>query len=169
MSFAAPSLADQVIAACEKEWDAHKSNCSGFVKAVGTDLGIHLVGQANDIILFLRANWQSATGGRQAAQLAADGMLVIGGLEDQPNGHIVVVVRGPLNRDKYPTAYWGQLGGVGKKSTTINWSWSVKDRDRVEYYYYDVGRISAQTASPVQARMIGWSLEGLARSIKGWL
>ena len=52
-------------------------------------------------------------------------------------GHVVIVVKGPLARGKYPTAYWGSLnpairadGGVG---TTINFAFNTKARDRVTY------------------------------------
>jgi hypothetical protein len=51
--------------------------------------------------------------------------------EPRANGHVVVVVRGALNRERYPTAYWGQLGGQGRREETINWSWRESDRDRV--------------------------------------
>ena len=46
------------------------------------------------------------------------------------------MVPGPLAHDKYPTAYWGQFGGVGRKAATINWSWNANDRDRVTYAYH---------------------------------
>jgi len=46
------------------------------------------------------------------------------------------VVTGEVNQGKYPTGYWGSLGGVGKKATTINWSWNAMDRDKVRYAYY---------------------------------
>jgi predicted RNA-binding Zn-ribbon protein involved in translation (DUF1610 family) len=36
-----------------------------------------------------------------------------------------VVVAGDLDRGKYPTAYWGMLGSVGKKKT-LNYAWSYK-------------------------------------------
>jgi len=46
-------------------------------------------------------------------------------------------VDGPLNRGKYPSAYWGRLGGVGAKDQTINWAWSAADRDKVIYAAYE--------------------------------
>jgi hypothetical protein len=143
-------LATKVIAVCEKDWDADKSDCSGFVKAVAADLGIHLTGLANDIVKYARANWQAAKDGVDAAGQAAQGNLVIGGLEDNPNGHVVVVVRGGLNREKYPTAYWGQLGGVGKKDTTINWAWPLADRDLVEYYFCSLNNTVTAIGPPVR-------------------
>ena len=169
MGVAVASMSDQVVAACKKEWDANQSNCSGFVKAVAADLGIHFSGQANDIIQYIRANWRSAKDGAGAALQAANGFFVIGGLEDEPNGHVVVVVPGALDRGQYPHAYWGTLGGVGKKDETINWSWSAEDRDKVEYHYHDFAGVGQQSPGPVQARFIGWSPEQLLKDIRQWL
>ena len=154
MSSTGSTNPDRVIAACEKEWDSNKSDCSKFVRAVGADLGIHLTGLANDIVRYVRANWRAAADGPAAANFAANGMFVIGGLEHEPHGHVVVVVPGPLNRNKYPTAYWGQLGGVGKKCATINWAWAAGDRDRVEYRYFDFGAPGTQNPGSVQAKFI---------------
>lgn len=169
MGLATAPLSDVVIAVCKKEWDACKGDCSGFVRVVASDLGIHLAGLANEIVSFVRKNWQSAKDGPTAASLAAQGMFVIGGLEDEPHGHVVVVVRGPLNRGKYPTAYWGQLGGVGKEAQTINWAWNAKDRDNVEYYYYNFGGLGAKNQLPGQPKYIGWTRENLERHIQKWL
>ena len=49
------------------------------------------------------------------------------------HGHVVVVVPGPLNRGRYPTAWWGSLAGRPDKDKTINWAWSEADRDKVVY------------------------------------
>lgn len=137
-AMAGDSDADVIIAKCEAEWDDHKDDCSGFVKAVAGDLGaiVCLGGndQANAIIDYLGAHWFKLKDGPAAAMSAAAGQFVIGGLKDDPNGHVVVVVKGPVNRGKYPTAYWGRLNSVGKKKTTINWSWDDDDRDNVSYY-----------------------------------
>lgn len=143
-------VADAVIAACEARWDGFKGDCSGYVKAVAADLGVALSGQANDIVVALRTSWTKLDGGAAAAAAAERGRLVIGGLEDSPHGHVVVVVKGPLNRGKYPTAYWGQLGGVGRKATTINWSWNTADRDKVEYFSIKVGAgvVSGHVTAP---------------------
>jgi len=119
---------------CEKHWAAHQRDCSGFAKAVAAELGVELVGQANDIVLQIqKAPWKVLASGAAARSEAAAGQFVIGGLRAQPNGHVVIVVPGPLSHNKYPTAYWGSIAGVGKKNTTINWSWNKADRDRVIY------------------------------------
>jgi len=123
-----------IINACEAEFDAHSHDCSGFVKAVAEDLGITLSGMADDIVNEIQqAPWTKLTDGIDAKNKADQGMFVIGGLQDTPHGHVVVVVTGPLARGLYPTAYWGRLGGTGMKNTTINWAWNKADRDRVTY------------------------------------
>ena len=136
-----------IIAACEAEWDAHKGDCSGFAKAVAVRLGVGtaLTGMANDIVgEIAAAPWAPVADGPSAANAAAQGRLVIAGLNgaDQANpdpahGHVVVVVQGPLAHGLYPTAYWGQLGGVGKKDTTLNWAWTEADRDKLVYGVID--------------------------------
>src|SRR5437867_8011533 len=132
--------ASKVIDACEKYWDANSANCSGFVKAVASSLGIILSGQANDIVDFIKDDngWYNVDSGSDAMLWAEAGYLVVGGLKgsDQvkpgSNGHVVIVVPGPVDRT-YPTAYWGQLGGIGRKKTTINYAWAQTDRDKVIY------------------------------------
>lgn len=132
----ANARAAKIIAVCERDWNAHKSDCSGFVKAVAKDLGIVVIGQANGIIDSLGTNWMKVPNGSMAASFAAQGHFVIAGLKANPNGHVVVVVKGPLNRGLYPTAYWGTLHGVGKKDTTINWAWTKHDLAKVGYFMY---------------------------------
>jgi hypothetical protein len=133
---ASPTAQQSIITACESAFDAWKSDCSGFVKAVASFLGITLSGQANDIVdQIQKAPWTGLQDGVQAKNKADLGFFVIGGLKDQPNGHVVVVVQGPIAHSKYPTAYWGKLGGTGKKNTTINWAWDEHDRDQVIYAF----------------------------------
>ena len=129
-----------IIDACEAEWDVHQSDCSGFARAVAARLGVTLTGMANDIVgEIAAAPWSPVADGPTAAAQAAQGRLVIAGLRgaDQQvpdaHGHVVVVVQGPLAHGLYPTAYWGQLGGVGKKDMTLNWAWREGDRDHVVY------------------------------------
>lgn len=125
---------DKIVEACEKHWDTWKGDCSGFVKAVATEVGIRLTGQANDIVTQIQQEpWQPLADGVEAQRHAAAGLLVIGGLQESGHGHVVVVVPGALNRGKYPMAYWGRLGSEGKKNMTINWSWDAAERDNVIY------------------------------------
>jgi hypothetical protein len=44
-----------------------------------------------------------------------------------------MIVSGDLAQGKYPTGYWGQLGGVGAKNKTLNWAWNAASRDSVIY------------------------------------
>jgi hypothetical protein len=58
-----------------------------------------------------------------------------GDAQAQPDahGHVVVVVAGELNRGRYPTAFWGSLGGPTGENKTINNAWTPQDRDNVTY------------------------------------
>lgn len=127
--------ADQILQWCEEEWDRWKSDCSGFVKAVSTRAGESLFGRANQIIDFLGTSnrWENlGADAATATARAVSGSLVIGGLKQRPNGHVVIVVKSaPLN---YPVGYWGRLGAVGRKNTTVNWSWNRRDLALVHYF-----------------------------------
>jgi hypothetical protein len=139
----------QIIAVCEANWEAHKSDCSGFVKAVSSALGVttfHPDDNADSIVDKLRAgnDWTALGVGKgPAAKAQADaGLLVVAGLkgaeqvQPDPHGHVVVVVTGPLDptHGQYPFAYWGRLGGVGAKNQSINFAWRAGDRDKVGYF-----------------------------------
>jgi hypothetical protein len=132
--------AQDIIAACEAEWDAHKSDCSGFAKAVGLRFGITLNGLADDIVGEIATTpWAPLKDGVAAAASAGAGQFVLAALKGahqvvpDTHGHVVVVVQGALSHGLYPTAYWGQLGGVGCKNQTLNWAWRAGDRDKVVY------------------------------------
>lgn len=126
----------KILSLCEKHWVKYQKDCSGFVKAVASEIGITITGQANDIVDQLSGlGWSRCKNGIDARQKALEGNFVLGGLKSAPHGYVVIVVRGPLAHGKYPTAYWGSLGGVGKKNATINWSWNSVDRDSVIYAY----------------------------------
>ena len=124
---------------CEERWEAYQDDCSGFVKAVATHLGITLTGQANDIVDQMQVlPWKVLKSGKEAEAHARLNFFVVRGLKASGHGHVVVVVPGPLNRETYPTAYWGRLGGQGRKASTINLAWNQTDRDKVTYAYYSV-------------------------------
>ena len=139
-------MTDRVRDACEACFEAHKSDCSGFVRAVGSTLGVPIAGLANDIVAALRSGgeWRPLPDGVAAAASAKAGKLVVGGLpgseQSAPSshGHVVVVVAGPLAHDRYPSAYWGRLGGVGAKFETVNFAWTQQDRGRVSYAEHDL-------------------------------
>jgi len=129
---------------CIAAWDDHGADCSGFVKAVCARLGVPMTaGQADAIVDYIKAvpsGFYPLPSGVAAAAAAQAGELVIGALrsnEHEPsrnNGHVVIVTGEPLAHDLYPTAYWGTLGGVGRKATTTNYAWREGDRDRVRYF-----------------------------------
>lgn len=135
-----------ITAICARHHETHKADCSGFARAVAQDVGVTLTGMANQIVDTLAAGsdgWEVLPDGAAAAQAAQD-RLVIGGLrgdrQAQPaaHGHVVVVVPGPLNRGRYPTAWWGSLAKDPRSNETINWAWSVADRDKVVYAAHSV-------------------------------
>lgn len=139
--------AQKIIDACEGLWEANKSDCNKFVRAVGADVGVAIVaGNADAIIDDLSANWTSVADGAAAKAQADNGHFVIAGLRagahtpPRLNGHVAVVVSGPLDstHNKYPTGYWGSLDGIGKKNTTLNYSWVVADRDNVKYFFKEL-------------------------------
>lgn len=139
-------MADRVKVACEACFDAHANDCSGFARAVANQLDVQLNGLANQIVDTIRGGngWRPLPNGVSAAESAAAGKLVIGGLKGSEqghpdaHGHVVVVVTGPLARDTYPSAYWGRLGGGGQKDKTVNFAWRAEDRDRVSYAEHDI-------------------------------
>lgn len=140
LKFHAAADPQSIISACETEWDAFKSDCSGFVKAVAVDVGIGLSGQADDIVDQIQSNgWKILVDGIAAKAQADAGLFVVGGLKgkdlDPPeaHGHVVVVVSGPMAFGKYPSAYWGKLNGVGAKNQTLNYAFRASVRDNVIY------------------------------------
>jgi hypothetical protein len=130
---------DLVIEMCEAVWPKDKSDCSAFVRDVGDRLGVALTGDANAIVDTLRHKWRRLHDGAAALAACAEGYFVVAGLkgseqhEPSPHGHVVVVVNGPMDHGKYPTAYWGRLGGIGERHKTLNYAWREADRDRITY------------------------------------
>lgn len=134
------SQAQEIINECERNFETYKSDCSGFVKAVAMKFGVDLMGQADAIVDQIKGpEWTNIGNGIEAKAKADAGWLVVAGLKSSDhnparnNGHVVIVVAGPLANGKYPTGYWGTLGGVGRKNTTINYAWRESDRDNIKY------------------------------------
>lgn len=133
-----PSAQD-IVAACKAEWPAHKSDCSGFARAVAARLNVPLQGLANDIVDHIRAHWRVLPDGPAAIAAVERGDFVIAGLrgDEQKNrsahGHVVVVTPGEPAHGRYPRAYWGRLGGEGKRDETLNFAWNKRDRDRITF------------------------------------
>jgi len=132
-------------------FEAHKDDCSGFVRAVAGALGIQLAGLADDIVGTIRAgrDWTAVADGVSAAQAADAGKLVLAGLKGaeqthpDPNGHMVVIVSDALAHDKYPSAYWGKLHAIGEKDKTLNWAWTEQDRGRISYAAHTIATSAA--------------------------
>jgi hypothetical protein len=134
--------AANIIATCEAQWDANKADCNAFVLAVTGALGVGgLTAPADAITNTITTDpaWRVLADGVEAKQAADAGQLVIGGLKStehtppRANGHVVIVVSGGLAQGKYPTGYWGSLGGTPYKNMTINYAWNAADRDAVHY------------------------------------
>jgi len=138
--------ARKIIDSCESNFDANKDNCSGFIKAVSADFNITMTGQADDLVDFLTSSsdWTAIVDGTGAAakEKADQSFLVMGGLKSseltppRANGHVVIVVSGPLDsiNNKYPLGYWGVLNGVGEKDASISHAFNTTDRDDVHYF-----------------------------------
>lgn len=140
-----PTKAEEIINACENNFEANKSDCNAFAKAVATVFGVTLTGNANAIVDQIQgAGWTVLANGIDAKAKADAGFLVIAGIKGadytppRSNGHVAVVVLGPLVNVKHPTGYWGQLGGVGKKNTGLNYSFNAASFDDVVFSYIAV-------------------------------
>lgn len=153
-----------IINACEDKYEANKNDCNAFLKAVATELGVTTFQAGDDADAIVQrmidsADWKGVADGPKAKEAADAGSFVIAGLKGadhtppRTHGHVAVVVKGPLAQSKYPTAYWGSLGGSPGRNKTLNFSWSTADRDNVEYYSMKLSGLisSPQTGAGVDA------------------
>lgn len=136
-----------IIATCEANWDANKSDCNHFVKAVAVALGVTIFSDGDNADAIMD-KLSGAVGWNLIGDLptveadATAGMFIIAGLKSadftppRANGHVVVVVQGDdPNHPGYPMAYWGMLGGVGQKDSSIRNSFTPNtDLPNVKYY-----------------------------------
>lgn len=135
------STVNKIQTACARLLPANTADCSAFAKAVCAEFSVGLSGQANDIVqqLTIANGWtvlgNDSGAGKRAGDAAAQNLLVIGAKAGTPNGHVVVVVPGKLERDKYPHAYWGKLNDPDNAGydSTVNWAWNSFERDSVTY------------------------------------
>ena len=131
--------AQRIIDACKAAFPANSGDCSAFVRAVGSRVGVELQGNADSIVGHIETNWTPLTNIDDVLAAVDRGDLVVAGMrgadQEQPSahGHVVVVVSGPLAHGKYPTAYWGRLHGTGEQAKTLNFAWRKGDRDRISY------------------------------------
>jgi len=135
--------AGDIINECESQFETYKNDCSAFAKAVAAAFSINLTGQADDIADQLQQGaWEVLGSGMTAKQRADNGWFVIAVLKGadnvppQEHGHVAIIVSGPIAQQKYPTGYWGRLGGIGEKNKTINWAWNAASRDKVSFAAY---------------------------------
>jgi len=133
--------------ACAAVWDANKSNCSGFVKAVASSLNVTTFdpGDNADAIvakLPAAAGWTALPDLPTVEANASAGWLIVAGLRSgdfatpRNNGHVVVVVQGDdPNHPGFPMAYWGTLGAVGRENASIRYAFIPGvDLPNVQYF-----------------------------------
>lgn len=134
---------EEIVAACRNNYAAYSNDCSAYVRAVTAELGHPVSGNANGIMNELAnatATWENIT--RSAAVTAVQtGALVIAGLKSsnhtppRNNGHVVIVVDGPLYRGIYPLCWGGSIGNAQSRGTkSVGEVWNRTDRDAVLYY-----------------------------------
>ncbi len=144
---------DCILKACRDSWDesfvkgfVNRDNCSGFLKAVAKKLGVPVdeTAVADGLVDLFAADpesWTPLASGAEAARAAETGTFVVAGLrsdEHRPKrgqGHVVIVVPGPLYRSLYPTCWGGSTGGAQSKGTkSVGEVWNRVDRDAVRYW-----------------------------------
>lgn len=136
---------------CEESWEEefipsikNKNNCSGFVKSVANKLNILIPQvQADGIVDFIKNTWTKIDTGLDAVRKVKEGYFVLAGLKSSDHsistnqGHIVIVIDGPLNHNKYPICWGGSTGRAQSKGDkSISEVWNRIDRDKVIYYMY---------------------------------
>jgi hypothetical protein len=162
-----------IIDVCEANWDANKNDCNHFVKAVADALGVTLFSSSDnaDAIVDKLGNapgWSLIPSTMDLSTVETDasaGQLIIAGLKSgdfnppRNNGHVVVVVKGDDSAHPgFPLAYWGKLGGIGAKASSIRNSF-IPDVDLPNVKYFgtvlpDVStalRFAAHFAAPLAA------------------
>ena len=90
-----------IFAVAEKDWAAHKGDCSGYVRAVGADVGVQMAGLANDLVDFWNQDpgWiKLGNDALKATLMSGQGYLVVGGKKEARHGHVVIVVPGESAR-----------------------------------------------------------------------
>ena len=131
----------KILEACARHYATFVSDCSGFVRAVATDVGYNLEGNADMITKYIDKNWIVIADGAAAEAAAASGALVIAaqtGKDHVPphrHGHVVVVIAGtPLYHGRYPMCWGGSIGKYPSKGNkSVGQVWGTKSRDSVIY------------------------------------
>jgi hypothetical protein len=129
---------------------ANKSDCSGFVSSVASELGVALRGTANEIYHAIQMPpWCVLGTGDHAAHLAAvaatNGKFVVGAWRapSAGNGHVAVIVDTNYSSNTVPhrtraIAYWGALGSEGEMHAPHSRSWNATKRPQVVYSAIDL-------------------------------
>lgn len=146
LAAASPQSTFPIVEIAESKWDAHKNDCSGFVRAVALAVGVPMTGLANAMV----DNWNAdpswtklGNDPAKAGQLAAQGYLVVAGKKEAGHGHVVVIVPGE-GQHKTAMGYWGRLGGVGAKNKGLNFAWKRAELADVEYFAKPVPNLRAK-------------------------
>jgi len=112
-----------VIKSCKTHIDHHANNCSGFVKAVANDFGIHLNGLANDIyktlnhdLHYVQKYGVGDNAAKEAAKDAAEGKYLVIGASRNANGHGHVAIITGLDSGGHVRVYGGVLDHPEKAS-----------------------------------------------------
>lgn len=141
----------RIIGACTRRWPSNQGDCSAFVRAVAQDCGVSLSGNANSIYEQIASGaWVRIGIGPSAASIAGitagEGRLVIAARQDQPHGHVAVVVDYRNAFESYSSvdrrkavAFWGSLNSVGAEYTRITKTWSSADLREVLFAYHELG------------------------------
>jgi hypothetical protein len=152
--------ARDIIALCQKHIVAFGNDCSGFAKAVASDCGVLLAGDANQIVDLIEHDWDCLDDGADARDAAMRGLFVVGGAQAKGHGHVVIVVAGPMSHGhKYPYCFWGSykslaiLGetvniGFSRGHGCLNYAFGPGTRDKVIYR-------STQPSALIMPRAVG--------------
>ncbi len=133
----AASVGDAVASA----YAANYADCSGFLRDVALRLGYSLSGNADALVDTFRRSWREIDGIALAMQEVRAGRFVVAGLRSdehapkRQNGHVAVIVDGPLYQGKYPRCWCGSIGSAQSKGTkSVGEVWNQTDRDNVGYF-----------------------------------
>lgn len=154
-----------IVAICQRRLPQHPNDCSGFVRAVAGDCGVIVLGDANAIVEQLKVSAGRLADGPAASTAAQKGQLVIAGAAAPGHGHVVVVIGGPMNKGRYPYAFWGQYRGMRLNDTTINigftrghgtlnWAFGAPIRDSLVYAAFQPLSTMMPKALPNEGHLI---------------
>ena len=134
--------------ACENLFGDNSNDCNKFVKAVANNFGIVVSGNADSVVDAIQnPPWNyignDLAAAKQAADIASQGRLVVGGLKaselGDTNGHVVIVVPGALVNGLYPVAYWGSINpGNAARDKGVNFAFRHPLCDIVRYGWIQI-------------------------------